>query len=54
MGGAIGPLVTGYIFDITESYNIAFLLLLALSIVGFLSILFSGKTQRGSLPEGKF
>lgn len=54
VGGAIGPLVTGYIFDITASYQAAFLLLLALSIVGFISILFSGTAQRGPLPEGKF
>ncbi len=54
MGGAIGPLVTGYIFDITTSYQTAFLLLLALAIAGFISILFSGTAQRSSLPEGKF
>ncbi len=51
MGGAIGPLATGYIFDITTSYNVAFLVLLALSVMGFVSILFSGTRQRGSFPE---
>ena len=54
MGGAIGPLVTGYIFDISASYQTAFLLLLALAIAGFISILFSRKAQRSSLPEGNF
>jgi MFS family permease len=54
VGGAIGPLITGYIFDITESYHVAFILLLALSTAGLVSILFSGAARRGSLPEGKF
>ncbi len=34
-GGAVGPLVTGYIYDITESYQIAFLVCIAFSVVGF-------------------
>jgi MFS family permease len=54
IGGAIGPLVTGYIFDITDSYNTAFLLALALSVVGFASILFSGKTRGYSMPDNQF
>jgi len=40
IGGAIGPAVTGYIFDITRSYQLAFLILLVAGVVGFmLSIL---------------
>jgi len=40
IGGAIGPAVTGYIFDITRSYQLAFLILLVAGMVGFmLSIL---------------
>ncbi|MFC1864274.1 MFS transporter [Chloroflexota bacterium] len=33
MGGAVGPVVTGRIFDTTESYQLAFLILIAVSIV---------------------
>jgi len=36
IGGAIGPLLAGHIFDITQSYQIAFLIFLALSITGLL------------------
>jgi MFS family permease len=40
IGGAVGPTVTGRIFDVTHSYQLAFLILLAVSIIGFiLSIL---------------
>ena len=35
LGGAIGPLLTGYIFDLTGSYRIAFLVLAALVTIGF-------------------
>ena len=33
-GGAIGPFLTGYIFDATGSYQMAFLACGAISIVG--------------------
>ena len=33
IGGAAGPIVAGYIFDITESYQIGFLVLIAASAV---------------------
>ena len=33
-GGAVGPLMAGYIFDITGSYRIAFFILIALSAIG--------------------
>jgi MFS family permease len=36
IGGAVGPLVTGYIFDLTGSYQIAFLLCAALGFVGLI------------------
>ena len=32
IGGAVGPLVAGYIFDVTYSYQLAFLVCAALSI----------------------
>ena len=35
-GGAFGPVVTGYIFDVTESYHLAFLICAALSILGLI------------------
>jgi OFA family oxalate/formate antiporter-like MFS transporter len=44
-GGAVGPLLTGYIFDVTNSYKVAFLFC---AIVVFAGILFSTflKTER--------
>ncbi|MFC2033506.1 MFS transporter [Chloroflexota bacterium] len=34
--GAIGPLLAGYIFDVTGSYQIAFFILIALSVIGLM------------------
>jgi MFS family permease len=34
MGGAVGPAITGLIFDNTESYRLAFLILFGLSLAG--------------------
>jgi len=39
VGGALGPFIAGRIFDTTGSYNIAFLLLLSLAIIGFMFVL---------------
>ena len=39
-GAALGPLVSGHIFDITGSYQIAFLLCAALSMVGMILVVF--------------
>jgi len=39
-GGALGPLLTGYIFDITKSYQQAFLLCGGISLIGFILALF--------------
>ena len=36
IGGAIGPLLTGYIFDVTGSYQIAFLILAGMAVTGLL------------------
>jgi MFS family permease len=36
IGAAIGPLLTGYIFDVTGSYQVAFLTFAALSAVGLI------------------
>jgi len=40
IGGAIGPLLAGYIFDITGSYQSAFLVCATLSIVGLIMLTF--------------
>jgi len=42
VGGALGPLLAGYIFDVSNSYNLAFLLLLGFSAAGCVAMLFSG------------
>ena len=34
IGAAVGPVVTGRIFDVTDSYRLAFLILIAVSIAG--------------------
>lgn len=36
LGGAVGPVVTGGIFDVTRSYQLAFLILLLISVMGFI------------------
>ncbi|MFC1983512.1 MFS transporter [Chloroflexota bacterium] len=45
IGGAIGPLISGRIFDITRNYDIAFLLLLMLASIGFILILSLGQNN---------
>jgi len=38
LGGALGPLMAGHIFDLTGSYRLVFLILTAMAIVGFILI----------------
>ena len=45
-GGAIGPLITGYIFDTTESYRLAFGICAALSFVGLILIIILKPTKK--------
>jgi len=44
MGGAVGPVVAGYIFDVTQSYQTAFLILIIVSSVGLTLSLLLGRT----------
>ena len=46
IGGAIGPLLAGHIFDITSSYQLIFLICTAMSVIG--TILTSLLTPTGS------
>lgn len=50
IGGAIGPLLAGYIFDITSSYHLTFLVCVALSVAGLILILLLTPTSR-KLPS---
>ena len=38
LGGALGPLMAGHIFDLTGSYHLVFLILTAMALVGFILI----------------
>ena len=44
-GSAIGPLVAGYIFDVSHGYQTAFLLSAAISIIGLIATAFLTTTQ---------
>jgi predicted MFS family arabinose efflux permease len=48
MGSAAGPFLAGYIFDVTSSYSVAFLVCAAVSVVGLIlsAILTPTKTSR--------
>jgi MFS family permease len=39
LGGAVGPLVAGRAFDVAGSYNIAFLMLTVLAVIGFVLVI---------------
>jgi MFS family permease len=47
VGGSIGMVLSGHIFDITESYRIAFIILLALAIIGLFAVAFIRPVERG-------
>jgi MFS family permease len=46
VGGAVGPVVTGYIFDVNESYRLAFVLCAALSVVGLILMVMLKPTKK--------
>jgi len=39
LGGAVGPVVAGRVFDVRQSYDVAFWLLVGLALVGLLLML---------------
>ena len=39
IGGAVGPVLAGHIFDITSSYHLVFLVCVAISVVSLILIL---------------
>ncbi|GAH13227.1 unnamed protein product, partial [marine sediment metagenome] len=46
MGGALGAVLAGRIFDITGSYQLGFLICAALSAIGFILAFFSRPTHK--------
>ncbi|MFC2012916.1 MFS transporter [Chloroflexota bacterium] len=54
LGGAIGPVLAGYIFDVTGNYQLAFILCLAVSVVSLISLILLKMTGvRGASIEGQ-
>ncbi len=51
LGGSIGMTLSGYIFDVTGSYRIAFIILLGLVIFGLIDILFIKPIVKGQVDE---
>ena len=49
MGGALGPLVVGYLFDVSGSYTLGFLLAFACLIVAAASMLVAVLWPRATL-----
>jgi MFS family permease len=50
IGAAVGPFLTGYIFDTTDSYRLAFLVSGALSIVALVLAILLKPIKREKLP----
>lgn len=46
-GMAIGPVIAGHIFDVTESYQLAFLIYAVLTVIGLILSLFLGPDRPG-------
>ncbi len=45
-GGALGPVIMGYIYDVTDSYRIAFLVSIALCVIGLILMVILKPTRR--------
>jgi len=53
IGGAIGPVLAGHIFDITSSYQLVFLICATMSVIGtILTSLLTPTSSRGGLSTG--
>ena len=52
VGGAIGPIVTGRIFDTMSSYQAAFLVLLLLAVTGLTLMFLSGQSRKRLANSG--
>jgi MFS family permease len=50
IGATIGPILTGYIFDMTGEYRIAFMALTAFAVVGLIPIMYLRPTKRAGKP----
>jgi MFS family permease len=46
VGGALGPVIMGYIYDVTDSYRTAFLVSIALCVVGLILMVILKPTRR--------
>ena len=50
-GMASGPLIAGYLFDITGSYNLAFLIFTITAAIGFVLMLLLKPVKQGALRQ---
>jgi OFA family oxalate/formate antiporter-like MFS transporter len=49
MGAAVGPFLAGYIFDVADSYQVAFLVCAATSVIGLILTLLLHPLKKVSL-----
>jgi len=40
MGGSLGPIIAGYIYDVTQGYQLAFIIATVIAVINFIAILF--------------
>ena len=50
---ALGPLLAGYIFDVTGGYNLAFLIMLALASIGLVLSIILKPIKKGHYEQGR-
>lgn len=53
IGGSIGPFIAGYLFDITGSYQVVFLILTALAVSGLITAAMLRPLAFDATPKGK-